>query len=887
MSSIREGMTQFLNARVAESPYLIPKWSQDLESQVLVHEGSNAIGETTWTDGSEVWFQHRWPYKAGTAPFYKDKPLTFSPGTHLRRFGSTWWNYKAKRSVAVALDIDLEDEHAKSTTTVTPAQLSELIGKLGKLDYLTLVRSSGGGGVHIYCFFDENDQPEAANHNEHTQVAKALIAKISDDIGYDLNQHMDAKGVVFWLWSCDSPADHAGYELIKEQTQSLGSKDLEGYRSAGLASPNASKKMRGFTDSGEEVESTEVGGGYKEYDLEPWHTQFLKDLEDEGYGFHWEAAYKMAHTHTCAILAVLEKYKAAGKPAKGLFTTVSKGNDKTKPNCYITPRPGGVFQCKRFGTATAETALWQTRDDDTWCFINTETPVLIVLKKFATSYDGTKMVFEPSRLEEAMQVFGHTLGPSHLNIPEAIRVHLKKDGTFYAAFKGTGNFEGWKAGKEQFTRTLPLTHKKATFDKSLLEEADDFVRHIVTPNHDPYGWALKTADAWVTYKSYDSIAVIVRQAFGKDADSVKVEMMKNPWILHHLPFGPEYPEGRLWNKIAPQLKYEPAEKPAPHPHWDMIFTHLGRSLDATVAKTQWCQRWGIHTGADYLRAWVVAMIKEPFQQLPYLFFYGPQNSGKSQFHESIAMLLTRGVESIGTALASGAGYNAEIANAVVGFVEEKDLSVVRDTSYARIKEWSTARMMQIHPKGHTPYQQKNSLHMVHMANHSTACPMEDGDTRITAVLVSPIEALIPKQQFEEALEAEAPAFIRTLLTINLPKSHERYRVPMLATEHKRDLEEINQSPFEEFCNGVLYPCRGHSICVKDLYEMYEGHCQRAGVPTPKLKSIKQLLKNRSDKYLLGKDRTNRDAIGNVSFKSNAEPKPKAYGLTKKGGLKYV
>jgi hypothetical protein len=848
----------------------------DMESQFIVHKGSAPVEDAhdTWTDGSETWFPHRWPYKSGTAPYYKEKSLTFSPGTHLRRFGSTWWNFKTKRSVAVAFDIDLEGEHAKSTTTVTQEQLDELIPKLGALPYLTLVRSSGGNGVHIYCFFDEADQPRSENHNEHTQVAKALVDKISEDLSYDLKQHMDAIGVVFWLWSCDSPEGHPGYELIKEQTESLGAADLEKYLSASLQGPNRDVKMVGYTDSGEKVETTTTGGGYKSYDLEPFHIEFLKELEDEGYSFRWEAEYKMAHTHTCAIQGVIEKRKLAGRPIKGLFNTVSKGSDKSKPNCYITPRPDGVFQCKRFGTATAETPLWTTEGDDTWCFINMETPVLLILKRFATSYDGNKMVFEPARLEYALNAMGHSLGEDHDRIDSAIKVVLGKDSVFTASVKTKRNFVGWDEVGEHQQKVLPILHQVSGYQKSLLEQADNIVRQVVTPNNDPYGWAIKAKDYWVMYSGYEPVACVVNQHFGKDAQSVKVEMMRDPWVLHHLPFGPEYPGGRLWNKLAPQLKYEPASEPGPHPHWDMIFNHLGRSLDNTVAKTQWCSQWGIHTGADYLRAWVVAMIKEPFQQLPYLFFYGPQNSGKSQFHESIKMLLTCGVESIGTALASGAGYNAEIANAVIGYVEEKDLSVVKDNAYTRIKEWSTARHMQIHQKGHTPYQQPNSLHMVHMANTHLACPMEDGDTRITAILVSPILKLIPKQRFEAALEAEAPAFTRTLLTTNLPASHERFRVPMLASEHKLALEEMHQTPFEEFCSLSLRACSGHKILFKDFYERYEKFCAEKNQEAEKRTQVLQLLRNRSDKYVIGISTGKQNYLGNVTFNPKAKPKAK-------------
>jgi hypothetical protein len=868
MSNIRAGIANFLKHSVADSPYLIPKWSIDLESQFLVHPGNEEVegSANTWTDGSETWCQHRWPSNAGTAPSYVDRPLTFSPMAHLTRVGSTWWDFKNRRSVAVALDIDLEGEHAESTTTVTPAKLAELTKRLAKLDYLTLVRSSGGGGVHIYCFFDEDNQPHSENHNEHTQVAHALVAKISEDLNYDLTQHMDAVGVVFWLWSCDSPAGHPGYELIKEQTKFLKAEEIGRFMGLNMAGPNQKIKVKGFNESGDQVTNTEEGGGYKTYDLEPAHSEILKELEDMGYSYIWTGEYNMAHTHTCALKALFEKRKAEGRPLKGFFETISKGTDKTKPNCYMTPRPDGVFQIKRFGTRTAEHALWNTREDDTWCYLNQDTQVLPVLKRFGAGYDGIKLTITAQDLETVMNAFGETLGESHKAIGTSITVIKRADGTFGAQIESDGHFDGWQRRGKKLIRTLPLIHKKAEFNKTLLEEADDVVRFVVTPEHDPYGWAVKSGDNWIMFKSFDPVGCVLQNMFGKDAAPLKAEMTTKPWVLHHEPFGKEYPGDRKWNKHAPQLAIEPAKVAGPHQHWDMVMDHLGKTLDETVTRTNWCSQWGIHTGADYLRYWTSALIQDPMEPLPYLFFYGPQDSGKSIFHE--------------------AGYNFEVANAILGYVEEKDLSAVADTAYTRIKEWIMAKTMLIHQKGHTPYQQPNTLHMCHMANKPTACPMEDGDTRITAILVQVLQRIIPKKALARKLVEEAPFFLRTILTIDLPESHTRLRVPMLASEHKRDLEEMHQTPFESFTNEVLIPCEGQSVKFSDFYAKYKEFCAARSEEPAKKSHVIQLIRNRADKWVLGYGTGKQNRIANMTMDRNAKPKKKLV-LNEKGRLIHV
>lgn len=888
MSKIREGIKTFLKKREPESPYLIPKWETDLESQFIVHEGNEAVegAANTWTDGIETWSHHRWPHQAGTNPNYSDRNLKFSPGAHLKRMGSTWWNYKTKRSVAVVLDIDLEGEHAESTTTVTQEKLNQLTRKLKTLDYITLVKSSGGWGVHVYCFFDEDRQPKSQNHNEHTQVGHALVSKISEDLSYNLKQHMDAVGVVFWFWSCDSPTDHQGYKLIQEQTAFLTATDLKPFMGVNLTGKNKPIKVEGFTDSGEKVSNQEEGGGYKTYDLEPAHSEFLKELEDMGFSFIWADGFNMAHTHTCAIKALCEKRAKEGRPIKGLFETISRGTDKTKPNCYMTPRPGGVFQIKRFGNGTAEHPLWHTRDGDTWCYLNQETPVMPLLKRFASNYDGVKLTFEPARLEDAMKALGHTMGESIKAINTPIHVVLHKDGCLVAQFKSDGHFEGWHSSQGKLMRELPVIHKRAEFGKSMLDEADNFIRNVITPDNEPYGWALKTNDAWIMYRSFDPVKCVMAQRYGKDAAQLQAEMTMNPWMLTHEPFGQEYPGGRLWNKHAPQLAIDPATTAGPHPHWNMIFDHLGRTLNDTVQETPWCQEWGIQTGADYLRYWVSAMIQDPMEPLPYLFFYGPQDTGKSVFHESISLLFTSGVVSVSTALSSSAGYNFEVASAILGYIEEKDLSAVKDTAYAKIKEWTTCKTIMIHRKGHTPYNQPNTLHMCQMSNRATSCPMEDGDTRITAILVELLKSIIPKKVLFIKLEEEAPFFLRTLLTTHLPESHTRLRIPMLATQHKRDLEEMYQTPFETFATESLHECDGHSVKFADFYAKYKEYCTLKNSEPEKKTHVLQMLRNRADKWTIGIRRGKQYHIANVTMSVSARPK-KALKVNDKGRLVHV
>jgi len=879
MSSIRKGIETFLEAHKSESPFLIERWSVDLESQFLVHPGSNEVeeGSNVWTDGEQEWCNHRWPYKAGSDPFYKDKNLRFDPSVHLTRIGSTWWNWKTKRSVAVAFDIDMEEGHAPSTTTVTEKQLAGVVKRLEALPYVTLVRSTGGQGVHVYVFFDEDDQPEAVNHNEHTQVALAVLEKMTEDSGYEFAQHMDVKGVIFWFWADSSPEGHPGFSLIQDASEAIGWADIEDYAGKSLRNPNRKTTHKGFDDSGNKAESD---GDYKVYDLDDEHKSILKELEMLDYSFIWNGEFNMAHTHTCALKELYESRKKAGNPIKGLFETLSGGTDKSKPNCYITPRADGVFQVKRFGVGITEHPVWHKHDKSTWCYYNQDVSTDHILSSYCASKPSSnKFVFEPSRLKEAMEAMGHKFD---YHLQGAVEVVRKNDGTFMAVTKD--QVADWHQGKNGSSLTLPVVSNPEVRMMTTLEEADKVVRSMITEQKEVYGWCVNTTQGWINHNE-STVGLRLRQKFGKEADFVKDAAVDNPWKLVCLPFSPEYIGEREWNKNAPQLAIEPSLSPGPHPHWDMIYDHIGQSLNAAVKQTLWCQQWGLQTGADYLRCWMAALIRYPLEPLPYLFLYGPQDSGKSIFHESASILFTHGsVVSASGALTNPSGFNYEIANAVIGFIEEKDLSVIREGAYSRMKEWITGKTLTVTKKGETPYTQNNILKMVQMANSPTSCPMEDGDTRITALAISVLGAKkIPKGLMERKLREEAPFFLRTIMTTHLPDTPDRLRVPMLASRDKVELEAMNQKPWEAFAAETLHSCPGGLVKFTDFYEAYFKFCTLQNTTPEKNKALLQLLRNRSDKYVIGVGRGKQNYIANVSLDPSEKSCDAPYELNEKNG----
>ena len=372
--------------------------------------------------------------------------------------------------------------------------------------------------------------------------------------------------------------------------------------------------------------------------------------------------------------------------------------------------------------------------------------------------------------------------------------------------------------------------------------------------------------------TFEEASCIINKRFGYDvANEIKAYMVLNPWTLEHIPFADEYPgssELRLWNKDAPQLAYSIADEPGPHPNWDLILNHLGTNLNGYVNKSEWCQQWGINNGGDYLRYWVTCLIKHPFVPLPYLFFFGPQNCGKSTLFEALSVLFTPGsVVSAGTSLISQAGFNSELVGAVVAYIDEKDLSQSGKPAYERIKEWTMAETIPIHTKGKPQYQRRNTLHFIQVGNGFQNLPVEDGDTRITAIEVTPFHGpIIPKNKLFDNLRQEAPFFLRTLITTALPDQFGRTRLPVLETEAKADLQKVNQSPAEAFAAERLFPCDGYAIKMTELHQAYMQYCNEGSLRAEGGLVFTRQLKTRSDKYIVGKSTGNVAYLANFSLK---------------------
>ncbi len=185
-----------------------------------------------------------------------------------------------------------------------------------------------------------------------------------------------------------------------------------------------------------------------------------------------------------------------------------------------------------------------------------------------------------------------------------------------------------------------------------------------------------------------------------------------------------------------------------HPHWDLVLEHCGGSLA---------------TGREYLQRWIATMLRDPFKRLPYLFLYGPQNSGKSTLHKAIALLFEKEQSTVRVdyLLTNASGFNQELAAAMLCTLEEADLS--NPVAYSRLRSWLKCKNLTIFEMRKPIYTQPNKLHWIQCASMEENGPKFPGDIQVT-LYVPPLDKEIPYQELFPALLAEIQQFRKTLGT---------------------------------------------------------------------------------------------------------------------------
>lgn len=813
-------------------PELADLYNPAMEAQVLVAQGQGERVEgeyegkrwAGWTDGLQTWKPFRIPFHAKSKPVYVDTEINFDLAKHAEAIGLTGWDFVNLKSRWVAFDFDAIMGHKDShTSKLTDEELAAVRDAAIQIPWVTVRQSTSGNGLHLYVFLDGVD---CSNHTEHQALGRAILGKMSALTGFDFDAKVDNCGGNIWIWHRKFDAaggiNGPGLRLIK-QGEILSDVPPNWRDHIKVSSGSRRKVVPEFAVDIDEF--SELCGQRARVPLDTEHKKLIKLLEEEHRrDWWWDADNWMLVAHTLDLQTAHEKLGC-----RGIFKTTSSGS--SAQNCFMYPMRRGVWSVRRHTPGIQEADSWD-QDGSGWtrCYFNRE-PDLSTSAKVSGGVENDKGAFVFRETETAVKAAAN-LG-AHVTLPNFMmgreaQLRPHKDGRliFEINYNETDNIEkmtGWTKTKNKWQRVLST--QAPDHYESEVSNYEDIVRHLVVESGRDAGWVVKADGQWCDERLEHIKHVLVSLGVQKnDLQIVLGSSIMRRWVLVNRPFQPEYPGNRQWNREAAQFRFAPSPDTDSlnFREWTQVLHHCGSGLDAAVSLHPWCKSNGVTCGGDYLKLWVAWMFQRPLEQLPYLFLYGPEGSGKSILHEALELLVTRGVARADAALISQQGFNGELEGAILCAIEETDLRQGKGSALNRIKDWVTARSLPVHKKNGTPYTVANSTHWIQTANDPGFCPVFPGDTRITMALVEclPDEKKINKSILLAKLQKQAPDFLAHVLHIDLPEPYDRLSIPVIATDEKKQSQRANRTVLEEFLAELTFPIEGEMIKLSELHDRF-------------------------------------------------------------------
>lgn len=903
MPTRREAVQRFLLAKTHSD--LAALYNPGLEVQVNVaQDGGQRVDKEfkgrqwqAWTDGTQTWKSFRVPHNAGTAPEYTDVELSFDLEAHVEAIGMTGWDWQNKVSRWVGFDFDSitghKDAHSKK---LEPEELAKIQSIASDIPWVTVRKSTGGKGIHLHVFLEP---VPTETHTEHAALGRAILSRLSALTGYNFDAKVDTCGGNMWIWhrkmasTINVNGEIEGLRLIKQggilEEPPINWRDhidvvtskrakIRGIPKSENNDPNEPEAERSEAD----IVFDELTSQRPKTPLDDIHKRLIKYLlEDNKTGSWWDADHHMLVSHTWWLR---KAHQDLG--LKGIFKTIAQGEEKEYDhNCFAFPSRRGAWSVRRYGRGVAEDSAWsQDSSGFTHCYYNNDPDLHSVARAFG-GLESTKGGYQFRELEVASQVI-QALGanvkipPEYVKRQTTLKTH-PKDGRLIVEFERNDRdvLEGWNPDKNLWKKIFDVQTSQPM--EREIGNYDDLIRHVVTEVGDDFGWVVRgEKNDWRTEPLVHVKMSLKAQGLNsKEADLLIGQSVTSAWYRVNMPFQEEYPGDRRWNKEGAQFRYKPSQDRdnLNYPNWLKVLRHLGKGLDSAVGRDPWCQVNGITSGADYLKTWIASMFQQPLEPLPYLFFYGGQNSGKSTFHEAISLLITRGYRRADAALINPQGFNAELDGAVLCVVEETNLSEKKSRtadSLARIKDWVTARQLPIHPKGRTPYHIPNSTHWVQCSNSPDFCPIFPGDTRVTMIYVDSIDPMdmVPKRTFLEHLEREACDFLAAVLVLELPPTPSRMNLPVIETDEKISASKSNRTAPEVFFEERVFNVEGEQMLFGELFDLFVEYTD----PSEIVSWTKQRF-GRALPPQFPKGRSRKDGqwyVGNVSVTQGIATKPK-------------
>lgn len=818
-----------------------------------------------YTDGLETWKPFRIPWNAKSEPEYEDSELKYNLEAHVEAIGMTGWDWKARMSRWVAFDFDSLVNHKEG---LSQSDLEAIVNNLKDIEWVTIRKSTSGSGLHIYIFVEV----PTLNHNEHAALARSLLGKLSAMTAFDFQSKVDGCGGNMWVWH-RKMKNTPGLTIIKSGRPMQDIEIPANWK-------DHLKVMHQRKVAGDKIctkDSFEQLANQRSHtELDPEHKRLITYLEEVGAFWWWDQDLNMLVTHTYWL-----KKAHTDLMLRGIFETTSPANNTREQNVFGFPLKGGGWSIRRYTPGIAEHASWE-QDGQGWtrCFFNKEADIRTAARTFGAIEDKKgNFVFKEAEMgAKALEMLGVVteIIPGLRNRQMTIAIDKKDERKVKIEIAREATdlpFADWSPETKTWYKSF-TTKTSTVTGESNVADFDAFLRHMVTSGSDDYGWAIFTDNEW----RFEPL-LHIRPALGaagyskEEIGPIIGTAILRPWKKVNLPLQPEYPGKREWNLGSAQLAFTPSSGDSlTYPTWSKVLQHCGVGLNDAIKHNAWAKANGIKTGADYLKVWVASLFQFPMEPLPYLFFYGEQDCGKSSFHEALTMLLTRGVKRADAALASQSSFNAELEDAILCVVEETDLQSNKQ-AYNRIKDWVTGRDMLIHKKGMTPYTMPNTTHWMQCANERAACPVFPGDTRITMCYVESLAPMdkVPKNELFDKLKKEAPDFLGEILGLEIPRSNDRLKVPAIVTSDKLSASEENMTPLERFLHENCYYVPGKLLKYSEFYDKFKSCMEPNDVPTW---TIIKTGRNLPPHFPKGRLPSNPSwFVGNISFAPLDEGEP--------------